>query len=121
MHTSFDYLMKTINRNSDRILFDVEILLFLANATYTIPLESILSRLKNPFAGGSGLQTTKTTRKGKEGQETSICIQPDYRMWQTCQAVTSWIRIFVLLNDDKFIQHPLMGLFEEPCYSLWIE
>ncbi|MEC7254834.1 MAG: hypothetical protein VXV89_07685, partial [Candidatus Thermoplasmatota archaeon] len=23
MHTSFDYLMKTINRNPDRILFDV--------------------------------------------------------------------------------------------------
>ena len=79
MHTSFDYLMKTINKNPDRILFDAENIVILGNlATYTIPLESILSRLKNPFAGGSGLQTTKTTRKGEtKGKETSVCIQPD--------------------------------------------
>ena len=138
MHTSFDYLMKTINRNSDRILFDVENIVVLGNlATYTIPLESILSRLKNPFAGGSGLQTTKTTRKGeKKGKETSICIQPDYKNVADlpgCDILDSYF--LMLLNDDKFIQHPahgplrramllLYGLNESPAskaMKTWIE
>ena len=66
MQTSFDYLMKTINKNPDRIIFDVENIIVLGNlATYTIPLDAVLSKLKNPFAGGSGLQATKTTRKGE--------------------------------------------------------
>lgn len=138
MHTSFDYLMKTINRNSDRILFDVENIVVLGNlATYTIPLESILSRLKNPFAGGSGLQTTKTTRKGeRKGKETSICIQPDYKNVADlpgCDILDSYF--LMLLNDDKFIQHPahgplrramllLYGLNESPAskaMKTWIE
>ena len=138
MHTSFDYLMKTINRNSDRILFDVENIVVLGNlATYTIPLESILSRLKNPFAGGSGLQTTKTTRKGeKKGKETSICIQPDYKNVADlpgCDILDSYF--LMLLNDDKFVQHPahgplrramllLYGLNESPAskaMKTWIE
>ena len=109
MHTSFDYLMKTINRNPDRILFDVNNIIVLGNlATYTIPLESILSRLKNPFAGGSGLQSTKTTRKGEtKGKETSICIQPDYKNVADlpgCDILDSYF--LMLLNDDKFIKHP---------------
>lgn len=106
-------------------------------ATYTIPLESILSRLKNPFAGGSGLQTTKTTRKGeKKGKETSICIQPDYKNVADlpgCDILDSYF--LMLLNDDKFIQHPahgplrramllLYGLNESPAskaMKTWIE
>jgi len=138
MHTSFDYLMKTINKNPDRILFDVENVVILGNlATYTIPLESILSRLKNPFAGGSGLQTTKTTRKGEtKGKETSVCIQPDYKNVADlpgCDILDSYF--LMLLNDDKFIQHPahgplrramllLYGLNESPAskaMKTWIE
>ena len=138
MHTSFDYLMKTINRNPDRILFDVNNIIVLGNlATYTIPLESILSRLKNPFAGGSGLQTTKTTRKGEtRGKETSICIQPDYKNVADlpgCDILDSYF--LMLLNDDKFIKHPahgplrramllLYGLNESPASDVmksWIE
>ncbi|MBJ14755.1 MAG: hypothetical protein CMB70_05235 [Euryarchaeota archaeon] len=138
MHTSFDYLMKTINKNPDRILFDAENIVILGNlATYTIPLESILSRLKNPFAGGSGLQTTKTTRKGEtKGKETSVCIQPDYKNVADlpgCDILDSYF--LMLLNDDKFIQHPahgplrramllLYGLNESPAskaMKTWIE
>ena len=138
MHTSFDYLMKTINKNPDRILFEAENIVILGNlATYTIPLESILSRLKNPFAGGSGLQTTKTTRKGEtKGKETSVCIQPDYKNVADlpgCDILDSYF--LMLLNDDKFIQHPahgplrramllLYGLNESPAskaMKTWIE
>ena len=45
MQTSFDYLMKTINKNPDRIIFDVENIIVLGNlATYTIPLDAVLSK-----------------------------------------------------------------------------
>ena len=69
---SFDYLMKTINKNPERIIFDVENIIVLGNlATYTIPVKSVLSKLKNPFVGGGGLQATRTTRKGElKGKET---------------------------------------------------
>ena len=38
MQTSFDYLMTTIAKNPDRIIFDTENIIILGNlATYTIP------------------------------------------------------------------------------------
>ena len=40
MQTSFDYLMKTIDKNPERIIFDVENIIVLGNlATYTIPVK----------------------------------------------------------------------------------
>ena len=47
-------------------------------ATYTIPLESILSRLKNPFAGGY-LQSTKQPEN--EGKEPPFAFNLITRMW----------------------------------------
>ena len=53
MQTSLEYLMKTINKNPDRIIFDAENIIVLGNlATYTVPVESVVSKLKNPFVGG---------------------------------------------------------------------
>ena len=106
MQTSFDYLMKTINKNPERIIFDVENIIVLGNlATYTIPVKSVLSKLKNPFVGGGGLQATRTTRKGElKGKETSVCIQPDYKNVSElpgCDVLDSYF--LMLLNDDKFI------------------
>ena len=112
MQTSFDYLMTTIEKNPDRIIFDTENIIILGNlATYTIPLDSVLSKLKNPFAGGSGLQATKTTRKGElKGKQTSVCIQPDYNNVTDlpgCDVLDSYF--LMLLNDDKFIHQPAHG------------
>ena len=109
MQTSFDYLKKTIANNPERILFDAENIIVLGNlATYTIPLSAILSRLRNPFAGGSGLQATKTTKKGElKGKETTVCIQPDYQNVSDlpgCDILDSYF--LMLLNDDKFIHLP---------------
>lgn len=106
MQTSFDYLMKTINKNPERIIFDVENIIVLGNlATYTIPVKSILSKLKNPFVGGGGLQATRTTRNGElKGKETNVCIQPDYKNVSElpgCDVLDSYF--LMLLNDDKFI------------------
>jgi len=106
MQTSFDYLMKTINKNPERIIFDVENIIVLGNlATYTIPVKSVLSKLKNPFVGGGGLQATRTTRKGElKGKETNVCIQPDYKNVSElpgCDVLDSYF--LMLLNDDKFI------------------
>ena len=106
MQTSLDYLMKTLNKNPDRIIFDVENIIVLGNlATYTIPVQAVLSKLKNPFAGGAGLQATKTTKKGElKGRETSICIQPDYNNVSElpgCDVLDSYF--LMLLNDDRFI------------------
>ena len=106
MQTSFDYLMKTINKNPERIIFDVENIIVLGNlATYTIPVKSILSKLKNPFVGGGGLQATRTTRKGElKGKEVNVCIQPDYKNVSElpgCDVLDSYF--LMLLNDDKFI------------------
>ena len=96
MQTSFDYLMKTINKNPERIIFDVENIIVLGNlATYTIPVKSVLSKLKNPFVGGGGLQATRTTRKGElKGKETNVCIQPDTRTCLSCPVAMFLIRIF---------------------------
>ena len=75
MQTSFEYLMKTINKNPERIIFDVENIIVLGNlATYTIPVKSIMSKLKNPFVGGGGLQATRTTRKGEAQRERDECL-----------------------------------------------
>ncbi|MEC7272203.1 MAG: hypothetical protein VXV85_01000, partial [Candidatus Thermoplasmatota archaeon] len=106
MQTSFDYLMKTIDKNPERIIFDVENIIVLGNlATYTIPVKSVLSKLKNPFVGGGGLQATRTTRKGElKGKETNVCIQPDYKNVSElpgCDVLDSYF--LMLLNDDKFI------------------
>ena len=106
MQTSLEYLMKTINRNPDRIIFDAENIIVLGNlATYTIPVESVVSKLKNPFVGGSGLHATKTTRKGElKGRETHACIQPDYKNASElpgCDVLDSYF--LMLLNDDQFI------------------
>lgn len=106
MQTSFDYLMKTINKNPERIIFDVENIIVLGNlATYTIPVKSVLSKLKNPFVGGGGLQATRTTRKGElKGKEANVCIQPDYKNVSElpgCDVLDSYF--LMLLNDDKFI------------------
>ena len=106
MQTSFEYLMKTINKNPERIIFDTENIIVLGNlATYTIPVKSILSKLKNPFAGGGGLQATRTTRKGElKGKEANVCIQPDYKNASElpgCDVLDSYF--LMLLNDDKFI------------------
>ena len=106
MQTSFDYLMKTINKNPERIIFDVENIIVLGNlATYTIPVKSVLSKLKHPFVGGGGLQATRTTRKGElKGKETNVCIQPDYKNVSElpgCDVLDSYF--LMLLNDDKFI------------------
>tara|TARA_B100000003_G_scaffold186650_1_gene181723 strand:+ start:694 stop:1584 length:891 start_codon:yes stop_codon:yes gene_type:complete len=138
MQTSLDYLMKTIEKNPERIIFDAENIIVLGNlATYSIPLDSVLSRLKNPFAGGSGLQATKTTRKGElKGKEATVCIQPDYKNVSDlpgCDVLDSYF--LMLLNDDKFILQPahgplrramlqLYGLSTSPASSIvksWIE
>ena len=122
MQTSFDYLMKTINKNPDKIIFDAENIIILGNlATYTIPLESVLSKLKNPFAGGSGLNATKTTRKGElKGRETSVCIQPDYKNVTDlpgCDVLDSYF--LMLLNDDKFIHQPAHGPLRRAMLQLY--
>lgn len=109
MQTSFEYLKKTITNNPERVLFHVDNIIVLGNlATYTIPLDAILSRLRNPFAGGSGLQATKTTKKGVlKGKETTVCIQPDYKNVSDlpgCDILDSYF--LMLLNDDKFIHLP---------------
>jgi len=122
MQTSFDYLMKTINKNPDRIIFDVENIIVLGNlATYTIPLDAVLSKLKNPFAGGSGLQATKTTRKGElKGRESSVCIQPDYKNVADlpgCDVLDSYF--LMLLNDDKFIHQPAHGPLRRAMLQLY--
>lgn len=106
MQTSLEYLMKTINRNPDRIIFDAENIIVLGNlATYTVPVESVVSKLKNPFVGGGGLHATKTTRKGElKGRETHACIQPDYKNVSElpgCDVLDSYF--LMLLNDDRFI------------------
>lgn len=122
MQTSFEYLMKTINKNPDRIVFDAENIIILGNlATYSVPIESIMSRLKNPFAGGSGLQSTKTTKKGQlKGKETSICIQPDYNNVSDlpgCDVLDSYF--LMLLNDDKFIHQPAHGPLRRAMLQLY--
>ena len=81
MQTSFDYLLKTIERNPDRIIFGVDKIIILGNlATYSIPLEGLIQRMRNPYAGGTGLNATTATFKGKlDGKEASVCIQPDHQ------------------------------------------
>ena len=122
MQTSLDYLMKTVNKNPDRIIFDAENIIILGNlATYTIPLGSVLSKLKNPFAGGSGLNATKTTRKGElKGKEASVCIQPDYKNVTDlpgCDVLDSYF--LMLLNDDKFIHQPAHGPLRRAMLQLY--
>ncbi len=122
MQTSLEYLMKTIEKNPERIVFNAENIIVLGNlATYTIPLDSVLSKLKNPFAGGSGLQATKTTRKGElKGKEATVCIQPDYKKVTDlpgCDVLDSYF--LMLLNDDKFIHQPAHGPLRRAMLQLY--
>lgn len=122
MQTSFDYLLKTIERNPDRIIFGVDKIIILGNlATYSIPLEGLIQRMRNPYAGGTGLNATTATFKGKlDGKEASVCIQPDHQNVANlpgCDVLDSYF--LMLLNDNKFIQqerhsplrHALLNLY----------
>ncbi len=112
MQTSFDYLLKTMERNPDRIIFGVDKIIILGNlATYSIPLEGLIQRMRNPYAGGGGLNSTTATFKGKlDGKEASVCIQPDHQNVSSlpgCDVLDSYF--LMLLNDDKFIHQERHG------------
>ena len=122
MQTSFDYLLKTIENNPERIIFGVDKIIILGKlATYSIPLEGLIQRMRNPYAGGTGLNSTTATFKGKlDGKEASVCIQPDHQNVANlpgCDVLDSYF--LMLLNDDKFIQqerhsplrHALLNLY----------
>ena len=122
MQTSFDYLLKTIERNPDRIIFGVDKIIILGNlATYSIPLEGLIQRMRNPYAGGTGLNATTATFKGKlDGKEASVCIQPDHRNVANlpgCDVLDSYF--LMLLNDNKFIQQERHGPLRHALLNLY--
>ena len=122
MQTSFDYLLKTIERNPDRIIFGVDKIIILGNlATYSIPLEGLIQRMRNPYAGGTGLNATTATFKGKlDGKEASVCIQPDHQNTANlpgCDVLDSYF--LMLLNDDKFIQQERHGPLRHALLNLY--
>lgn len=122
MQTSFDYLLKTIERNPDRIIFSVDKIIILGKlATYSIPLEGLIQRMRNPYAGGSGLNATTATFKGKaDGKEVSVCIQPDHQNAASlpgCDVLDSYF--LMLLNDDKFIQQERHGPLRHALLNLY--
>jgi len=122
MQTSFDYLLKTIERNPDRIIFGVDKIIILGNlATYSIPLEGLIQRMRNPYAGGTGLNATTATFKGKlDGKEASVCIQPDHQNVANlpgCDVLDSYF--LMLLNDNKFIQQERHGPLRHALLNLY--
>ena len=122
MQTSFDYLVKTIERNPDRIIFGVDKIIILGNlATYSIPLEGLIQRMRNPYAGGTGLNATTATFKGKlDGKEASVCIQPDHQNVANlpgCDVLDSYF--LMLLNDNKFIQQERHGPLRHALLNLY--
>ena len=122
MQTSFDYLLKTIERNPDRIIFGVDKIIILGNlATYSIPLEGLIQRMRNPYAGGTGLNATTATFKGKlDGKEASVCIQPDHQNVTNlpgCDVLDSYF--LMLLNDNKFIQQERHGPLRHALLNLY--
>jgi hypothetical protein len=122
MQTSFDYLLKTIERNPDRIIFGVDKIIILGKlATYSVPLEGLIQRMRNPYAGGSGLNSTTATFKGKlDGKEASVCIQPDHQNVANlpgCDVLDSYF--LMLLNDDKFIQQERHGPLRHSLLNLY--
>ena len=122
MQTSFDYLLKTIERNPDRIIFGVDKIIILGNlATYSIPLEGLVQRMRNPYAGGTGLNATSAFFKGKlDGKEVSVCIQPDHQNAANlpgCDVLDSYF--LMLLNDDKFIQQERHGPLRHALLNLY--
>lgn len=122
MQTSFDYLLKTIERNPDRIIFAVDKIIILGKlATYSVPLDGLIQRMRNPYAGGSGLNATTATFKGKlDGKETSVCIQPDHQNVANlpgCDVLDSYF--LMLLNDDKFIQQERHGPLRHSLLNLY--
>ena len=122
MQTSFDYLLKTIERNPDRIIFGVDKIIILGNlATYSIPLEGLIQRMRNPYAGGTGLNATTATFKGKlDGKEASVCIQPDHQNTANlpgCDVLDSYF--LMLLNDEKFIQQERHGPLRHALLNLY--
>lgn len=122
MQTSFDYLLKTIESNPDRIIFGVDKIIILGNlATYSIPLEGLIQRMRNPYAGGTGLNATTATFKGKlDGKEASVCIQPDHQNVANlpgCDVLDSYF--LMLLNDNKFIQQERHGPLRHALLNLY--
>lgn len=122
MQTSFDYLLKTIERNPDRIIFAGNKIIILGKlATYSVPLDGLIQRMRNPYAGGSGLNATTATFKGKlDGKETSVCIQPDHQNVANlpgCDVLDSYF--LMLLNDDKFIQQERHGPLRHSLLNLY--
>jgi len=122
MQTSFDYLLKTIERNPDRIIFAGDKIIILGKlATYSVPLDGLIQRMRNPYAGGSGLNATTATFKGKlDGKETSVCIQPDHQNVANlpgCDVLDSYF--LMLLNDDKFIQQERHGPLRHSLLNLY--
>ena len=122
MQTSFDYLLKTIERNPDRIIFGVDKIIILGNlATYSIALEGLIQRMRNPYAGGTGLNATTATFKGKlDGKEASVCIQPDHQNVANlpgCDVLDSYF--LMLLNDNKFIQQERHGPLRHALLNLY--
>ena len=67
MQTSLDYLMKTIEKNPERIIFDAENIIVLGNlATYfQFRLIPFFHDSKTHLLEGVGFSQTKTTRKGE--------------------------------------------------------
>jgi hypothetical protein len=122
MQTSFDYLLKTIERNPDRIIFAGDKIIILGKlATYSVPLDGLIQRMRNPYAGGGGLNATTATFKGKlDGKETSVCIQPDHQNVANlpgCDVLDSYF--LMLLNDDKFIQQERHGPLRHSLLNLY--
>ena len=122
MQTSFDYLLTTIERNPDRIIFGVDKIIILGKlATYSVPLEGLIQRMRNPYAGGSGLNSTTATFKGKlDGKEASVCIQPDHQNAANlpgCDILDSYF--LMLLNDDKFIHQERHGPLRHALLNLY--
>jgi hypothetical protein len=122
MQTSFDYLLKTIERNPDRIIFAGDKIIILGKlATYSVPLDGLIQRMRNPYAGGSGLNATTATFKGKlDGKETSVCIQPDHQNVANlpgCDVLDSYF--LMLLNDNKFIQQERHGPLRHSLLNLY--
>ena len=122
MQTSFDYLLKTIERNPDRIIFAGDKIIILGKlATYSVPLDGLIQRMRNPYAGGSGLNATTATFKGiLDGKETSVCIQPDHQNVANlpgCDVLDSYF--LMLLNDDKFIQQERHGPLRHSLLNLY--
>ena len=122
MQTSFDYLLKTIERNPDRIIFAGDKIIILGKlATYSVPLDGLIQRMRNPYAGGRGLNATTATFKGKlDGKETSVCIQPDHQNVANlpgCDVLDSYF--LMLLNDDKFIQQERHGPLRHSLLNLY--